>query len=251
MQEKKVSPVFKGVKALAKCVYKRYETVGLENLPQEPCMIIANHAQLHGPLACELHFPVPRSTWCIGQMMHLKEVPAYAFEDFWSKKPASVRWIFKIFSYLIAWPASFLMSNAETIGVYHDHRLVNTFRQTVRALQSGRHVVVFPEGYDLYNPIVYQFQQGFVDAARLYYKKTGKAMLFAPMYIAPKLKRFVIGKPIAFNPDAPLNEERARISDLLMRDITDLAVSQPRHTVVPYPNIPKREYPLNILPKEE
>ena len=250
MQEKKVSPVFRALKALVKCVYGRYETVGLENLPDEPSMIIANHAQLHGPLACELYFPVPRSTWCIGQMLHMKEVPAYAFEDFWSKKPLSVRWLFKIASYLIAWPASFIMRNAETIGVYHDHRLVSTFRETTRALQAGRHVVVFPECYDLYNPIVYQFQQGFVDAARLYYKKTGKAMLFTPMYIAPALKRFVIGKPVAFNPDAPIEEERARISEALMREITDLAVAQPRHAVVPYPNVPKRDYPLNILPKE-
>ena len=250
MEEKKTSLLYKIIKGLVWFFYPKLKVVGSENLPDDAAIIVGNHTQMHGPIASELYLPGKHHTWCADQMMHLKEVPAYAFEDFWSKKPASVRWIFKIFSYLIAWPASFLMSNAETIGVYHDHRLVNTFRQTVRALQSGRYVVVFPEGYDLYNPIVYQFQQGFVDAARLYYKKTGKAMLFTPMYIAPKLKRFVIGKPVAFNPDAPIIEERARISEALMREITDLAVAQPRHAVVPYPNIPKREYPLNILPKE-
>jgi len=35
-----------------------------------------------------------------------------------------------------------------------------------------------------------------------------------------------------------------------MREITEIAVSLPEHTVVPYRNIPKKLYPSNI-PKEE
>ena len=34
--------------------------------------------------------------------------------------------------------------------------------------------------------------------------------------------------------------------DALMDDITRMAVSLPEHTVVPYPNIPKKDYPKNI-----
>jgi hypothetical protein len=31
-----------------------------------------------------------------------------------------------------------------------------------------------------------------------------------------------------------------------MDAITEIAVRQPEHTVVPYPNIPKKQYPKNI-----
>ena len=31
-----------------------------------------------------------------------------------------------------------------------------------------------------------------------------------------------------------------------MDAITEIAVAQPEHTVVPYPNIPKSQYPKNI-----
>jgi len=86
--------------------------------------------------------------------------------------------------------------------------------------------------------------------AKLYYRKTGKELSFVPLYIAPKLKKMYLGKPIRFCAANPMEEERRRICDYLMREITEIAVSLPEHTVVPYRNIPKKLYPSNI-PKEE
>lgn len=250
MKEKKAPLLFRGLKAAVKVVYPKIRTEGTENLPGEPCLIVGNHAQLHGPIACELHFPIPRYTWCIAQMMNRKELPAYAYEDFWSKKPGSVRWLFKIVAHLMARPAAYILRNGNTIGVYHDHRVITTFRETLRVLQDGHSVVIFPECYDKHNPIVYQFQEGFVDVARLYYKKTGKELQFVPLYVAPKLHKMVLGKPIAYCSENPAAEERKRVCTYLMDAITELAVSQPEHIVVPYPNLPKKEYPRNVLPKE-
>ena len=58
------------------------------------------------------------------------------------------------------------------------------------------------------------------------------------------------GRPIRFVPDVPMGEERHRICQYLMHEITDIACSLPEHTVIPYRNIPKKYYPSNI-PKEE
>ena len=44
---------------------------------------------------------------------------------------------------------------------------------------------------------------------------------------------------------AELSQERARICDTLMERITVLGCAAPEHTVVPYRNIPKRDYPSN------
>jgi len=54
-----------------------------------------------------------------------------------------------------------------------------------------------------------------------------------------------LGKPIRFDPDAPMEEERMRICRYLMDEITGIAVSLPEHTVIPYRNIPKKYYPRN------
>lgn len=106
--------------------------------------------------------------------------------------------------------------------------------------------MIFPECDTPHNNIVYSFQENFVDVAKLYYKRTGKALAFVPLYITPNLRQMHIGKPIWFDPEAPITEERHRICAALMDAITDMAVALPRHTVVPYPNLPKKDYPTNI-----
>ena len=80
---------------------------------------------------------------------------------------------------------------------------------------------------------------------RLYYRKSGKALCFVPFYVAPALRETHIGEPIRFDPDAPFDAERERIKTYLMDSITAIAESLPEHTVVPYRNIPRREYPKN------
>lgn len=219
---------------------------GIENLPDEPCIVAANHSQMYGPIACEIYFPGNRYTWCAGEMMNLREVPAYAYRDFWSGKPKCVRWFFKIASYVIAPVSVIVFNNAKTIPVYHDARIMSTFRSTLEKLQQGAHSVIFPECLETYNRIVYRFQEGFVNIARMYYHKTGRALCFVPMYIAPRLKKMILGRPVRFDPEAPFDGERKRICEHLMDEITRIAMELPRHIVVPYANIPKKEYPTNI-----
>ena len=249
MQEKRISPLYKVIKWLIKVFYPKIEVVGAENLPDEPVMVVANHTQMNGPICCELYFPGDRYTWCAGEMMHLKEVPEYAYQDFWSAKPKAIRWFYKLLSYIIAPLSVCIFNNARTIGVYHDARALGTFKKTVQRLMEGSSVVVFPEHSKPYNHILCDFQDKFVDIARLYHKRTKKELTFVPMYIAPALKKMYIGKPIRFCAAAPIDEERRRICDYLMQEITDIALSLPEHTVVPYNNVPKRMYPSS-RPKE-
>lgn len=230
--------------------FKKMKVEGQENLPDEPCIVVGNHAQMNGPLSGELYFPGKRKIWCAHQMMYLKEVPAYAYQDFWSEKPKAVRWFYKLASYLIAPVSVCVFSNARTIPVFRDNRVVTTFKLTVNALTEGESVIIFPECYEPYNHIVYTFQDRFIDVARLYYKRTGKAVSFVPLYIAPALKTMYIGKPIAFHPDTPIEEHRKEIAEYLMQEITEIAVHLPRHRVVPYPNLPKKDHPYNVEKEE-
>ena len=225
--------------------YPRMTLVGVENLPDGAAVIVGNHAQMYGPLNAELYFPKPSYTWCAAQMMTLSEVPGYAFQDFWSQKPASSRWLFRVASYLIAPLSVCIFNNADTIPVYHDTRLRLTFRETLERLDAGARVIIFPEHDAPGNRLLSDFQDRFIDLARFYYRQTGRALPFVPMYSAPALRRIVIGRPTLFAPDAPLNEERARVKRYLMEEITTMAEALPPHTVVPYRNIAKRDYPQN------
>jgi len=241
----KKSVLFIIIKALIRLFYPKIAIEGMDNIPEGPVIIVGNHAQIHGPIASELYFPDNFYTWCAGQMMELKEVPQYAYTDFWSQKPKYMQPFFKVLAYLIAPLSVVVFNHARTIAVYHDARIMRTFKDTITKLQEDKAVVIFPEHDVKHNHIVYAFQEGFVDVARLYEKRTGKPLHFVPLYIAPNLKKMYLGKPITFCKETPPEEERKRICDYLMQEITNMAEALPVHTVVPYRNIPKKDYPKN------
>ena len=241
MSKKPAPRLYRLIKWIVKTCYPKMTVKGLEHLPQEPVILVGNHAQMNGPIACELYAP--------GK--HLKEVPAYAFQDFWSKKPKLIRWFYRLLSYIIAPLSVCVFNNANTIGVYHDTRILSTFKNTVARLQEGANVVIFPEHDVPCNHILCQFQEKFVDIAKLYHKRTGNALSFVPLYIAPDLKQMHLGAPIRFCPDNPMEQERQRICTYLTETITDIACALPAHRVVPYNNIPKRDYPSNRIPSEQ
>jgi len=238
--------LFRIMKRVIVAFSPKYTLHGTENLPEEPCVIVGNHCQFYGPIAAECYKSRPRYIWCIGEMLNRKEAAAYAYKDFWPDKPRGTGWYFRLLSHLLAGPLSYLLSHAHTIPVYRDTRVMTTFRRSMEVLRNGADVIIFPECHEPYNGIVWQFQEHFTDLAKLYWRRTGKALWFTPMYTAPTLKSIHFGKPVQYNPDAPEEEERKRICRAMQEAITDLAVSLPEHTVVPYVNIPKKDYPKNI-----
>lgn len=245
MDKKKTTFFYRFIKRMVWLFYPKTAVAGTENLPDGPCIVVGNHTQMNSPIATELYFPAPFYIWCAGEMMHWNEVQPYAFRDFWSQKPKAVRWFYKLLSYLIVPLSVAVFTNADCIGVYHDARIMSTFKETIAKLQDGARIVIFPEHDVPRNNIVCDFQDRFIDVARMYYKKTGTALSFVPLYVAPRLKTMYLGRPVRFDPSAPLDSERRRICDYLMDEITGIARALPEHTVVPYRNIPKRLYPKN------
>ena len=139
----------------------KYTLYGAENLPEEPCVLVGNHAQMYGPIASELYLPRAHYIWCVGEMMDRKEVPAYAFRDFWSMKPKAVRWFYRLLSHAIARLSEYIFTHAHTIPVYHDVRVMTTIRRSMEKLQEGADIVIFPEKAETYNAILCTFQENF------------------------------------------------------------------------------------------
>lgn len=250
VKEKKTTLMYRILRFFIDLFFPKMKVEGLENLPPEPCILVGNHSQMHGPLASELRLRFPHETWCAGEMMSWKEVPGYAFTDFWSFKPRWTHPFYRLLSRLITPLAVCLFNNAHTIPVYHDVRLRSTYRLSVQAMAEGESLVIFPEKNEKRNHILYAFQDKFVDTARFYCKKTGQSPDFVPMYVAPALKTVYIGRPTRFDPAAPIEAERARICAYLAEEITAMAEALPPHTVVPYRNIRKRDYPKNRIEGE-
>ncbi len=237
--------LFRAVCRVVRWFSPKYRLYGTENLPQGPCILVGNHSQMYGPIAAELYMPRTSYIWCVGEMMDRREVPAYAFRDFWSMKPRALHWFYRLLSHIIAPVAEYIFTRAHTIPVYHDMRIMTTLRQSLARLNEGADLVIFPEKNEPWNGILCRFQENFAELAVLCHRRTGKALRFVPMYIAPRLKSIHFGKPVTYDPGASPEEEKKRICEAMMNGITSLAAGLPEHTVVPYLNIPKRRYPLN------
>lgn len=237
--------VYVSIRWVVRVFYPRITVEGMEHLPDDGCVVVGNHAKMNGPITAELYFPGERRIWCAAQMMDWRTVPSYAYNDFWRAKPLYIRWFYRLSSYVITPFSVCIFRNAHTIPVYHDSRIMTTFHQTLEALSDNEKVIIFPECAEPHNHIVNQFQNRFIDVARTYYNRTGKQLSFVPMYLAPRLKTARLGRPVTFDPDRPLAQERQRICDCLMEEITAMAEQMPLHTVVPYDNIPKKCYHTN------
>ena len=117
-----------------------------------------------------------------------------------------------------------------------------TIYQTIEELHDGADVIIFPEEHIQFNEIINEFQTRFVDIARFYYKKYGIEVSFVPMYNAAKLKTICFGKPIKFDATLDIDSQRVKICSYLKEEITRMAKELPRHKVIPYGNISKKDY---------
>ena len=245
MAQKAAERIYRFIRASLDLLYPKTACVGAERIPDEAVILVGNHCQAHGPLVGELRLPLARKTWCAAEMMERREVAAYAFRDFWSQNPKWTHPFYKALAHAITPLSVVIFNHAETIPVYRDSRVLSTFRITLQTLEAGTSVLIFPEHDLRHNRILDDFQDRFIDVAKLYYRRTGKAPAFVPVYICPALKKVCFGEAVRFDPENPLETERARIKAELMDRITALAEALPRHRVVPYRPQPKKNWPYN------
>ncbi len=242
---KKKSLIYKILKFFVSIFYRKREFIGIEHIGDDPVIVVGNHAQMHGPIISEIQIPFKKKTWCIGNVLTVKEFIKHAKTDFWGKKSKSVKWFFMIIAYIIAPFAVSIFNSADIVAVYRDGRLINTLKKTVNSLEEGYNIIIFPECSTSYNNIINQFEENFVDVAKLYYKRTGKTLSFVPMYNAVRLKKVLFGSPIKYDPNVSSEEMKKIICDYLKKEITKMAISLPKHEVIQYTNKGRRKNPMS------
>ena len=241
MKNKKNTITFRFLSFLVGVFIARKHQFIISEEISEDAIIVGNHAQLYGPICMQLYFPYKRNIWSLSEVFDRKLFKTYAMKEFWPNKKHKK--FYKFLSVLLAPLAEYIFKHADTIPVYKDQRLITTMRETIKSIQDGNKIIIFPECHEKYNNVVNEFQQNYVDLARLYYAKTKKIIKFYPMYTAPKLRKVLIGKPISYDIDKSPEDNRKIINDYLKNEITKLANSLPKHIIIPYDNIRKKDYP--------
>lgn len=212
----KKHPVIKILRSLVRLFTPRITTSWEVPYDGEPAVFVANHDRARGPLAMCAHFSLCTELrpWIIARMMNIREVPEYVRQDFWWKQG---RWYTKLLDHTLPYPIALILPpvfhGVEGIPVYHDSRVVSTFKESIRTLNSGKNVALFPERAEGFGDYSDNLNSGFLLIAKSYYKKTGKALNFYPVYVDWDAHTISVARPIQYNPSAEHSSQSKTIID--------------------------------------
>ena len=208
---------------------------GAENIRLDediPCVFVCNHGEILGPVVCTLFSPFPFRPWSAYEMLDVSMVAERTmngtFQGVKGVGRKLLQWLMnRIGAPFLVW----LLHSEGSIAVYHDnpHKLMQTFRETIAAMQAGDNILVFPENAETSPDHRYvregvsEFFTGFTMIGQMFTNKTGDCPLFVPMYADKKKRLITYGTPTRYDAEAPVNEEKDRLCRYLRGEIMRLA----------------------------
>ena len=213
--------------AVARALLKPFfpaKVIGKENVDTShgAVVFVANHYEIYGPVVTVLRMPFRVRPWIHSRMLDktvLADQMQRGIEGMFKKFPKKI--VDKIPPMLV--PLMYkTLASTEPIAVHRDNarEVIQTFNNTVRALEQGDNILIFPEKpeegqwYSQFGNVD-AFYTGFADIGRMYYKKTGKNVLFYPVYVDKMHHEIVIGEGVQFDQCNERHEEKQRIAKKL------------------------------------
>ncbi len=225
---------YKMIRGILRLCFPHSSTIYEEQPDSEPAVFVCNHAAIRGPVMMTLDFRRKHQTWTVSCALDSHAAVNYAFHDIFCGNSRRCKWFWRMLSHIVAKGLPPLLLYSETIPVYHNKSIVKTFKQSITALTHGDDLVIFAESPKRYSNYINELQPGFVDIARLYYRRTHRAIRFYPVYVEKKNAVILVGDPIAYDPDEPLDEQRGTIAAYLRDSIDRLAATLPKHKPIPF-----------------
>ncbi|MCR5808744.1 MAG: hypothetical protein K6G56_04205 [Clostridiales bacterium] len=225
---------FKFICALARAFYPKARTVFEAPPDGEAGVFVCNHSTIIGPVMMTLDFERPHRNWVIGCAMDKNHCESYAFHDVFSGNSRKCKWFFRFLAKLVKLLLPPILENVDAVPVFHDRRIIETFRKSAESLIEGRDIVIFGESPRRYSEYVNELQRGFVDIGRLYYRQTGKKLKYYPVYVERKNRVIAIGAPIEYDPELTQKEQRERVCKYLEEGIDRQARALPEHKPVKF-----------------
>ena len=199
--------------------FNRHRMVDLDHVrqdPDNPIVFLGNHAEIYGPIASALCFPVPVRFWVISKMMFKKQdVRSYLYENTFSKKTYLPVFIRKLLAWYLGWLSVNIMNSLRAIPVYRDSpmKLRQTLRESVEALEHGENLMIFPEHPEgkYVKGGISELSPGFMMLAEAWWKKSGKKLRFMPVYANREKRTFIFGNEIVYEPGNGYASEQERV----------------------------------------
>ena len=204
---------------LFRFVLFRVHTSGRRHLLRHgPLIIVSNHAGSFGPITLMSSLPLPLHPWVTHEVTHVAEAAERIRREFVEAElrigPPLSRWL----SRAIARVCVALMRDIGAVPVYDRSRKIReTVESSLRLLEKGRSILVFPENAAAPVNELCDFCTGFIHLARLYHERTRRAITFLPVAVNRRAQAIRIGEPLRFDGSIPFPAEKLR----LKRELTE------------------------------
>lgn len=204
------SRFYRFLRGVVRAFTKPMKTVWEFPFEGNPSVFVCNHDRAMGPIAMAAHFELSEEIrpWINAEVLSIRKAPAYIRKDYWWDLR---KWYSPIFSYTVAYIYALLISvilhGSDCVPVYHDTGVISTLRNSVKTLNDGKHLLLFPEhptGYHTYGEKIFD---GFVSVGRLFYARTKEIVYFYPTYVDWKAKTIKVGKPIPYDPSIKYEQQ--------------------------------------------
>lgn len=199
--------------------FNRHRMVDMDHVrldPEDPIVLLGNHAEIYGPIASALCLPIPVRFWVISKMMFRKQdVRKYLYENTFSKKTYLPVFIRRLLAWYLGWLSVNVMNALRAIAVYRDSpmKLRQTIRESIEALENGENLMIFPEHPEgkYVKGGISELSPGFLMLAEAWWKKSGKKLRMIPVFANREKRTFTFGKEIVYEPENGFAAEQERV----------------------------------------
>lgn len=227
-QEKK-SPVqkrkwwFRLLKKMMKGRYKQPKFIYLGEEFGNGGVILSNHEGTDAPMSLEIYCDKPLRMWGAHEMNSgLIQMYKYQTRVYYHEKKHWNLHLARLFC-LIASPLTNLFyKGLNLISTYRDSRFIKTIRESVRAIENGENIVIFPEISDKgYLAELEGFYEGFAVFCETCYRR-GIDLPIYVTYFKKDERIYVVDKPVQYSQLKAEGLSRSQITQRLLRRCNEL-----------------------------
>ena len=190
-------PWFRFVKKIMRLFVKESEFIYLGEKIDEPTIILSNHVGTSAPLAWELYGNIPFRFWGASEMNDsLVSLYKYQTRVYYHEKKHWNLHLARLFC-IIASPLTYMFYRGiNLISTYRDIRFKKTVSESIKTLEDGKSVIIFPEISDKgYLDVLEGFHPGFTMLGSILLKK-GMDTPITVAYYKKSEKRYIVDRPV-------------------------------------------------------
>lgn len=204
-------PFFRLIRRIVKIFKKKPFEIDEYNEPSsETAIYISNHSGASGPLTLSLYAPTFIVPWGTHEMVGTyKERWNYLYYIFYQQKLGYRKTKAWILASLFAIISKMLYRGMQLIPTFPDTRLKSTINLSIRYLEIGANILIFPEDSTSgYHEELLHYNAGFILLSQAYFKKIGVDLPIYTLYYSKKDNAYIVGKKKYLQP--LLNEGKSR-----------------------------------------